>query len=61
VQSIAAGHAIETDSCVVDVGYTCCHILVMVGDPASKSGNTDSWLMPVLPKRIPRRLFIFHH
>jgi len=44
VQITAAGHAMKTD-CGVGVtagGNTCCDILVMVGDLASRSGNTVS-------------------
>ena len=44
LQITATRHAIKTDCGVgvTAVGYTCCCILVMVGDPACKSGNTVS-------------------
>jgi len=44
VQITAAGHAIQTVCGAVDaaVGNTCCDILVMAGETASKSGNTVS-------------------
>jgi len=41
VQITAASHVIKTD-CGVGVdtdGYTCCDILVVVGDPATNIGN----------------------
>ena len=44
VQITAARHAIKTDCDVgvTAVGNTCSDILVMVGDPAFKSGSTMS-------------------
>jgi len=40
----AARHAIKTNCGVgvAAVGYSCCDILVMVGDPANKIGSTVS-------------------
>ena len=44
MQITTARHAVKTDCGigVADVGNTCFHILVMVGDTSSKNGNTVS-------------------
>jgi len=52
VQITAARHAIETDCGVgvAAVGNTCCDILVVVGDPANKTGiqcPAECWYDPV--------------
>jgi hypothetical protein len=63
MQIKTARHAIKTD-CGVDVavaavGSTCCDILDVVGDPASKSGNRVSRKMPVWFRGIRGHLLSF--